>query len=64
MIRTLFAAIVPALIVTAAAAALFAPPLRIQDGNAAVIEDALAKAQAHAMPIVVAQGRCYNGRCY
>jgi hypothetical protein len=51
-------------LVVAASVAASVPAVRDHDAGAATISNQTRTDQAASAPIVVAQGRCYNGRCY
>ena len=52
------------LVVAAAIAATTVPTARNQDTGAAPISNQARADQPASAPIVIAQGRCFNGRCY
>jgi hypothetical protein len=52
------------LVVAAFVAAAFVPAVRDRDAGAASISNQARADQPASAPIVVAQGRCYNGKCY
>ena len=52
------------LVVAAFVAASSVPTVRNHDAGAATISDQTRTDQPVSAPIIVAQGRCYNGRCY
>ena len=52
------------LVVAASIAATTVQTARNQDTGAAAISNQARADQAASVPIVVAQGRCFNGRCY
>jgi uncharacterized low-complexity protein len=52
------------LVVAASMAVASVPAVRQHDAGAATISKQTRTDQAASAPIVVAQGRCYNGRCY
>jgi hypothetical protein len=58
------ALVMRSLVVAAFVAAASVPAVRDHDGGAATISNQTRTDQAASAPIVVAQGRCYNGRCY
>jgi hypothetical protein len=52
------------LVVVASIAAASVPTVRNHDAGAATVSNQAGTGQPASAPIVVAQGRCYNGRCY
>jgi hypothetical protein len=52
------------LVVVASVAAASVPTVRNHDAGAATVSNQTRTDQPVSAPIVVAQGRCYNGRCY
>jgi len=52
------------LVVAASITAATVPAVRNQDTGAATISNHARADQSASAPIVVAQGRCFNGRCY
>jgi hypothetical protein len=52
------------LVVAASVAASSVPTVRNHDAGAATISNPAKMDQPASAPIIVAQGRCYNGRCY
>jgi hypothetical protein len=52
------------LVVAAFIAATSVPTVRNYDAGAATIPNQARTDQSASAPIVVAQGRCFNGRCY
>jgi hypothetical protein len=52
------------LVAVASIAAASVPTGRDHDAGAATISNQARTDQAASAPIIVAQGRCYNGRCY
>jgi hypothetical protein len=52
------------LVVAASVAAACVPTVRDHDAGAASISSQTRADQSVSAPIVVAQGRCYNGKCY
>jgi hypothetical protein len=52
------------IVVVASIAAASVPTHRDHDAGAATISNQTRTGQPASAPIVVAQGRCYNGRCY
>ena len=52
------------LVVVAVTAAASVPTVRNHDAGATTISNQARTDQSASAPIVVAQGRCFNGRCY
>lgn len=52
------------LVAAASIAATTVPTVRNQDTGATAISNEARADQPVSAPIVVAQGRCFNGRCY
>jgi hypothetical protein len=52
------------LVVVALVAVAAVPTVRNHDADRATISKQTRTDQSASAPIVVAQGRCYNGRCY
>jgi hypothetical protein len=52
------------LVVVACIAAASVPTVDNHDAGAATISNQARTDQSTSAPIVVAQGRCFNGRCY
>jgi hypothetical protein len=52
------------LVVVASIAAASVPTARNHNAGAATISNQTRTDQSASAPIIVAQGRCYNGRCY
>ena len=52
------------LIVVASVSTASVPAVRSHDAGPAPISSRAGADQSASTPIVVAQGRCYNGRCY
>jgi hypothetical protein len=51
-------------VVVALVAVAAVPTVRSHDADRATISNQTRTDQSASAPIVVAQGRCYNGRCY
>ena len=56
--------LVRSLVVVAAITAAAVPSVRNQDAGTATISSQTKADQPASAPIVVAQGRCFNGKCY
>jgi hypothetical protein len=52
------------LVVVASIAAASVPTVRDHDAGAATISNQTRTDRPAVAPIIVAQGRCFNGRCY
>ncbi len=52
------------LVMIALIAGTTVPTVRGDDGAAVVVPDKMTTDRANPGPIIVAQGRCFNGRCY
>jgi hypothetical protein len=52
------------LVVAAFVAAASVPAVRDRDAGAATISNQARADQSASAPIVVAQGRCFNGKCF
>jgi uncharacterized low-complexity protein len=52
------------LVVAASIAVASVPAVRGHDAGAATVSSQARADQSASAPIVVAQGRCYNGKCY
>jgi len=52
------------LVVIASVSTASVPAIRSHDAGPASISSQPAADQSASAPVVVAQGRCYNGRCY
>jgi uncharacterized low-complexity protein len=52
------------LVVVALVAVAAVPTVRNHDADRATISNQTRTDQSASAPIIVAQGRCYNGRCY
>jgi hypothetical protein len=61
MFSTLSGAVIRSFVAIALVAATAGPTIRSNDGDAAVTDKA---ATDQAAPLIVAQGRCFNGRCF
>jgi hypothetical protein len=58
------ASLMRSLVVVAFIAEASVPTVRNHDAGAATISNKARTDQSASAPIVVAQGRCFNGRCY
>jgi hypothetical protein len=51
-------------VVTAFVAVALAPTIRADEGSAVSVDNPTIRSQVAPQPIVLAQGRCFNGRCF
>ncbi len=56
--------LVRSLVMVASLAAASVPTVRSHDAGASTTFNQVKADQAASAPVVVAQGRCFNGRCY
>jgi hypothetical protein len=56
--------LVRSLVMVASLAAASVPTVRSHDAGASTTPNQVKADQAASAPVVVAQGRCFNGRCY
>jgi hypothetical protein len=57
-------AVIRSLLMIAFVVATLVPAIRGHDVDAAPAQDQTARIQAGSAPLILAQGRCFNGVCY